>query len=258
MRRQQGPRVLVIPDTQVKPGVPTEHIAWAARYAAEHKPTAIVQLGDWYDLPSLSSYDKGKLESHGKYFCDDKRAGDDALDLFMHTLRRHTGRAYHPRLVHLRGNHENRAGAVVQDNPNLLGTISLDDDAFHRHGWTVVPFLKPYKLFGCLYSHFWPQSANGRVTQSKNGAPSARAQVQRVGATCTAGHAQGLDTAVVPGPMGLRRGLIAGSFYMHDEKYAGPMGNTMWRGIVMKNDIRPDGFYEVCEVSLDYLRRKFG
>jgi hypothetical protein len=67
-----------------------------------------------------------------------------------------------------------------------------------------------------------------------------------------------LDVAIVPGPFGLRRGLICGSYYEGDEKYAGPMGNVNWRGLVMKNDIRPDGFYEVCEVSLDYLRRRFG
>ena len=31
-------RHLVIPDTQVKPGLPTDHLYWAGRYAAATKP----------------------------------------------------------------------------------------------------------------------------------------------------------------------------------------------------------------------------
>ena len=51
---------LIIPDTQVKPNTPTEHLKWAGQYAAEKKPDVIVHIGDHWDMESLSSYDKGK------------------------------------------------------------------------------------------------------------------------------------------------------------------------------------------------------
>ena len=35
-------RILVIPDCQVKQGVPLEHLTWAGRYAAKKKPDVIV------------------------------------------------------------------------------------------------------------------------------------------------------------------------------------------------------------------------
>ena len=51
---------MVIPDTQCKPGVPMEHLTWAGQYAVEQKPDVIIHIGDHWDMPSLSSYDKGK------------------------------------------------------------------------------------------------------------------------------------------------------------------------------------------------------
>ena len=55
-----GSRILVIPDTQVKPGVNTDHLEWAGHYAVKMKPDVIVHIGDHWDMPSLSSYDKNQ------------------------------------------------------------------------------------------------------------------------------------------------------------------------------------------------------
>ncbi len=43
-----------IPDTQVKPGVPTDHIGWAGEEIAARKPDVIVQIGDWAEDKKLS------------------------------------------------------------------------------------------------------------------------------------------------------------------------------------------------------------
>ena len=48
---------LVIPDTQIKPGVPTNFLAWIGQYIVEKRPDVVVHLGDHWDMPSLSSYD---------------------------------------------------------------------------------------------------------------------------------------------------------------------------------------------------------
>jgi len=59
-------RILVIPDTQVKDGVDTNHLAWCGQYLVEKRPDTIVCLGDFWDFPSLSFYDKGTLAFEGR------------------------------------------------------------------------------------------------------------------------------------------------------------------------------------------------
>ena len=48
----------MIPDTQIYPGSDVTHIAAAARYLRKHKPEKIILIGDWWDMPSVSSYDR--------------------------------------------------------------------------------------------------------------------------------------------------------------------------------------------------------
>ena len=80
----KGSRILVIPDTQVKPGVNTDHLEWAGRYAVKMKPDVIVHIGDHWDMPSLSSYDKkGSRQMEGKRYVQDIAAGNEAMDRFM-------------------------------------------------------------------------------------------------------------------------------------------------------------------------------
>ena len=57
---------LIIPDTQVKPGVPTDHMEWIGKYILDQKPDCVIHLGDHYDMHSLSSYDQGKKAGEGR------------------------------------------------------------------------------------------------------------------------------------------------------------------------------------------------
>lgn len=258
MKREQGPRILYIPDTQIVPDEPIDHIEWAARYAADKRPQAIVLAGDHYDMPSLSSYDEGKMGMEGRRYQDDIDAGDAALQMFDRTLRKHAP-GYRPRKVVTIGNHEIRIQRAVDSNPKLEGKLSMGDLSFKQYGWVAYDFLEPVKVFGVVFSHYFPIGPHGNVTNARNGAPSARAQVQRLMSSCVAGHRQGLDVANLPTPFGIRRGVIAGSYYQHDEKYLTPMGNTYWRGVLMLNDLKPEvGEFDLCEVSLDYLKRTYG
>ena len=52
------------------------------------------------------------------------------------------------------------------------------------------------------------------------------------------------------------RGLVSGAFYLHDEDYKGVQGNTHFRGLTIKNEVK-DGNYDIMEVSMDYLCRKY-
>src|SRR5574340_857793 len=87
----------VIPDCQVRDGVPLEHLAWAGRYIAEKKPDVIVCIGDFADLPSLSSYDVGKRAAENKRYKYDLDAAHKAMELLMSPIV--TEKDYNPRLV---------------------------------------------------------------------------------------------------------------------------------------------------------------
>ena len=76
-------RIIVVPDTQVKKGAPTAHLEHAGKYIAEKKPDIIVHLGDHWDMPSLSSYDKGRKSFEGRRYTDDIQSGNDAMDILV-------------------------------------------------------------------------------------------------------------------------------------------------------------------------------
>lgn len=247
---------LVIPDPQCKPGVPLKHLGWVGRYAAEKRPDVVIHLGDHYDLPSLSSYDRdsAKREFHNRSFQADLDAGDRAFDLLEGGFAK--ARGWRPTKLYLIGNHEERFDRLVGEEPRLEGALRRPWAYAQTLGWKVVDFLEPIEVDGILYAHFFCRSANGMVVNSKRGAPSARAMVQREMQSCTAGHKQGLDVHAQPTGGGIRWGLIAGSCYLHQEKYLTPQGTQYWRGIVVKHEVR-NGNYNPMFVSLDYLGRRF-
>lgn len=244
-------RICVIPDTQVKPGVDTRFLEWIGNYIAEKQPDYVVHLGDHWDMPSLSSYDKGKRSAEGKRVYQDIKAGNDALARLTTPILE----AYTPRKMYrLLGNHEQRIERYVEDHPELEGSIGYH--CFADLGWTQVGFLDTVTLGGVTFSHYFPRGGDGNIGQTKRGAPSARAQVLREMRSCVAGHKQGLDTHIHHTGNRTIRGIIAGSCYLHQESYLSPQGTNYWRGILMLNEVK-NGNFGLCEVSLDYLRKKY-
>ena len=107
--------ILIIPDCQTKPGVPLEHLDWLGKYITRIKPDVIVNLGDFFDMPSLSSYDKGTAKIEGKRVVEDIEFSRKALERITKPLEKLKGKGvgYDPRLVFLLGNHEQRLERYV-------------------------------------------------------------------------------------------------------------------------------------------------
>lgn len=257
--------VLVIPDTQVRPGVDTSHFTWLARLVLERRPDVLIHLGDHWDMPSLGSYESAASKvAHERDVLADIEAGNEAWATFNRELKawnrqRPSRRRYRPKRWLLRGNHDGesnggRIGRALVDQPWIRGL--LEAHPLEAKGWESVPFLVPLDVAGVRYSHFFPQNSRGRVTQSRRGAPSAHAQVQRVGMSCTAGHQQGLDVSQRVGAHGRQRGVIAGSFYRHEEEYLTPQGNEHWHGVLLKHHC-VEGDYDLEEVSMAQLERRY-
>ena len=232
--------------------MPDEHVEWAANYALVKRPQTIIQIGDWADMPSLSSYDKGKRAYEGRRYVSDIKAANQSLDKFMRPLEDHNRRnpkdLYTPRLVYTRGNHEERIVRATDLDPMLEGKLSIDDFEVGQRGWEVYPFLQVVEIDGIEYSHYFTSGVMGRPVSS------AAALLRERQCSATMGHVQFTDMAFHKKTQNIA--LFAGSYYQHDEDYLGPQGNDSRRQIIMKHEVK-DGVYDPMFVSLAYLKKRF-
>ena len=70
---------LIIPDVQVKPGHDYSFLKAIGNYIVKKRPDVIINIGDFADMPSLSSYDKGKKSFEGRRYKHDVEAGWEVL-----------------------------------------------------------------------------------------------------------------------------------------------------------------------------------
>ena len=241
----------VIPDVQAKPGVPLKHLEWAGKYIAEKRPDVIVCIGDFADMPSLSLYDRGKKSFEGRRYKADVSAAHEAMELLMTPIVNVPD--YNPELILTLGNHEHRISRACDDDSKLDGTIGLQDLGYEAWGWKVIPFLQVKEIDGIHYSHYFYNPNSGKPY-----AGTAHTKLKNIGMTFVMGHQQGIDVAMRELPNGKKQcGVVAGSFYQHQEDYKGPQGNGHWHGCLMLHEVN-EGEFDLMQISLDYLRRRYG
>lgn len=256
-KKFKGRTHLFISDTQVKPKVKTDHLTWLGQYIVDKKPDVIVHIGDHWDMESLSSYDRGTKGFEGRRYKLDIKAGNDAMDLLLKPLRdynknqaRNKKKQYKPEMHFCIGNHEQRIDRAIQARAELDGTIGYQD--LNLKGWTVHEFLKPVVIDGVSYAHYFYNPMSGRPYGG-----TCHTKLKNIGFSFSMGHQQGLDIATRGLANGnMVRGLVSGSYYQHDENYKGHQGNNHWRGVILKTEVQ-DGNYNLIEVSLDYLKRRY-
>jgi hypothetical protein len=135
----------------------------------------------------------------------------------------------------------------------LDGFLSLDNLNYKDHGWAVHKFLTPVEVDGVWYAHFFANPMSGKPYGGAN----ITTRLNTIGFSFSMGHQQ----QHMHGSKNLNngrvlRGLVSGAFYLHDEDYKGVQGNTHFRGLTMKHEVC-DGNYDIMEVSMDYLCRRF-
>tara|TARA_B110000503_G_scaffold121466_1_gene185076 strand:+ start:1461 stop:2231 length:771 start_codon:yes stop_codon:yes gene_type:complete len=250
---------LIIPDTQVKPNTPIDHLNWAGQYAVKMRPDVIVHIGDHWDMESLSSYDKGKKSFEGRRYTKDIEAGIIGMETFLKPirdeqsrLRRNKEKQWKPRLVFTLGNHENRITRAIENDPMLDGLIGFKDFKLESMGWEVIPFLEVVVIDGIAYAHYFTSGIMGRPVSS------ARNMLSKKMQSCIMGHVQDRDIAFGRRADGTNLlGLFAGIFYQHDEDYLTAQTNGSWRGVWILNEVWKGGCDEL-PVSINYLRNKYG
>ena len=252
---------ILIPDTQAKDDVPTDHLDWIGRYIVEEfhdEPVKIIHIGDHADMPALSMYDKGKKSMEGRRVKADIEAANEAWRILNQPLydfnehRRKTKHAqWSPERFITIGNHEDRITRATENDAQIDGLFSIDDLDYARSGWEVIPFKVVKWLDGVAYSHFFYNPMTGQPYGGN-----IETRLKNVGHSFSMGHQQTLLYGMRYVADKSQHGLVAGACYLHDEGYKGPQGNNHWRGIIVKHQVT-EGQYDPMMVSLDYLCRRY-
>lgn len=252
-------RHLVVPDAQVRPGVDTTHIRWAAQAIVEYMPDVIVVLGDWWDFPSLSRHNApGSLEAVGQNVKSDIDAGNEAFALLVGPMQEKRARLvagkrkyWNPECHFLFGNHEDRISRAVFNDPKWDGLLTLDSlrtPGFERH-----PFQRIVEIDGIKYCHFFPNPFTGKAIGG-----TIVNRLNHIGSSFVQGHQQGYMHGSKQYPDHVKHGVVSGRFYTHHEQYRPEdVQRAEWNGILVLNAV-DNGDFDIMPLRMEYLRRKFG
>jgi hypothetical protein len=247
-----------VPDTQVRPGVPIDHIHWIAEAIVEYMPDEVIVGGDWWDFPSLNGHEEpGSIGMENTRYQADLDAGNEAFEILCTPMEKEIARReqkhrkrWKPGKRFLRGNHEDRADRVARNDPKWQGVIGSHN--CHTRDFTVYPFLDRVWLDGVCYSHFFQNSHSKHAIGG-----SVDNRLNKIGASFVQGHEQGWRYGNrITGAGHTWHGVVAGSCYVHIENYRGAQGQKHWRGVVVMNEVK-NGDFCIMPLTLDYLCRKY-
>lgn len=282
-------RIIVLPDSHSKPFkrrvqnpdghwhveyvsklIANRRYDWLADYIIDQIKTLapdetlyVMDLGDFMDLKSLSSYDKGKGEAELERLELDIDFGRDARTRLMQPVLDYlehlkVGHRRVPRVqwVCLLGNHENRWARFRGENPAWVDFDGLPDDLSRASslGAEVVPFLVPKEIAGIHFCHYYYKKDSRYAI---GGVTPARALMTFLKKSAVSGHTHEWDVHGATTIVGTIRCLYAGCYYEHDEKYPGPQGHSnITRAITVLHDCE-DGAYNEVKIPIQDLKEKY-
>lgn len=241
--------ILVIPDAHNRPSISPQRFDWVANLIDSRKPDVVVCLGDFFDMESLSSYDKGRKNYEGRRYIKDITSGKLGL-MLLDTMK------HKPRRVFCIGNHEQRIERAVEAEPMLEGKLSYDDLGLKQRGWEVVPFLKPARIAGINFVHYAISGLMGRPISGENPATTL---LNKCHQSTVVGHSHLLDFSERTNMDGKKIQAVAAGCFLAEgqyESYAGPANNMWHNGLLYLHDCK-DGQFDLETISLKRLKKEY-
>lgn len=255
--------ILIIPDSHATPAHNNSRFDLLGKFILERKPDIIVNIGDFADMASLCSYDRGKKSFEGRRYKHDCEATIDAQRRMFAPMveynkqqRKNRQKQYKPELILTLGNHENRINRVTESQAELDGTISTNDLRYKEFGWNVIPYGVPIIRNGVAFCHHFSSGVMGRPISGEH---PAYTMVTKLYTSCVAGHSHLRDFCERTATDGKRiLGLVVGCFLDDDqhEDYAGEANKMWWRGLVMLHDVS-NGEFEPEFINIKQLRKRY-
>ena len=248
---------LIIPDPHAHPDYNNDRFSWLGELVADIVPDYVVCIGDWPDMPSLCSYDKGTKGFEGRRYNKDVDASCHAQDLFFKPIKRKKKKL--PKFIMLEGNHDHRIPrAIDNDAAHLDGIISLDDLQFKEYGWEYIRYRGSspaiVSVDGVNYSHYFPSGVMGRPI---GGERPALMLLNKHHLSCTQGHIHVTDYCVRTNAYGKHiQGILVGCYMDYDADFAGLANDIWWRGVIIKRNVS-NGQYDPQWISMDAIRKEY-
>lgn len=249
---------LIIGDQHAHYQYSNDRADWLAKLIISVNPDVVVNIGDGADMPSLSSYDKGKKSFHGRSYRADILAHLDFQDRLWFPIIKRKKKL--PRRVYLIGNHEERINKAVNLQPELEGTIGLGDLHLDRFYDDIVHYVGNtpgvINVDGINYAHYFVSGLSGRPIFSEHPAYSL---VTKNFASCTQGHNHLIDFCqrkIIGQDQRVLNGLTVGCYQDYNADWAGETNRLWWRGIVVKRNVE-DGNYDPEFISLERIKKEF-
>lgn len=253
---------LIIPDGHAHPEYGNERFTALGNLIMEERPDVIICLGDFADVPSLSSYDKGTRGFEGRRYRRDLEAVWDAqerlwgpLNEYNASRRRGRHKRYKPQKELTYGNHEDRISRAANSQPELDGTIGLKDLRYEAYGWHTTPFKEAVTLDGIAYSHYFASGLSGQAISGENIGGSL---VKKLHMSAVQGHSHLYSHYEHTRPDHQKIFGLSAGCYAHKDFVEGWNLNTAhlwWHGVVILEGAgRWPGYYEeirsVCQTKI--------
>lgn len=253
--------IAILPDAHAKPKgrkdtfEPNARFTIAGKFINDLRPTRVVCLGDFADMESLSSYDKGKASFEGRRYKKDIKAAVDA----QKALFKEIDNRDEIKFDILYGNHEIRINRAVNDDPHLDETLSLDDLKYKDYWDNLHDFKSIAMIEGIGFTHYFP---NGLMDRAIGGENVAKAMMKKYpGFSLVQGHRHDLQVAFDTLADGRQIfGLVAGCFLdlEQHEDYMSETVQKTWRRCITVLRETPAGSWDVEIVSLERLTQMYG
>lgn len=254
MAKKQPKKILVIPDPQVEPGQNLDHHEAAGNWVKVNKPDIIVHLGDHFDFPSLSGFDKGKKSFEGRRIKADIRAGIEAFDRFFKPFKKTRAEI---ETYFIRGNHEYRLDRLLENMAELDEMISPGDLRLEEYWDHVVEYKKYITIEGIDFTHHFTHGVMDKVISGATPALMANNILNKKKVSGIQGHCPvwGHANTTIRGKK--RIALVAGCFFANNSGYMSQSGNEdYWRGLTVLHDVE-DGEFDVEQVSFKRLMKNY-
>lgn len=248
---------LIIPDSHAHPDHNNDRADWLGKLILDIKPDVVINLGDMWDMASMSGYDKGKKSFHGKSYKKDIDAGLDFDERLWAPLRK--AKKKRPRRVFIEGNHEFRLKKLLDLQPELEGTVGFNDLDLGYNYDDIVEYTGntpgTIKIDGIHYAHYFVSGVMGKPIGGEHPAYSL---ITKKFTSCTCGHIHTTDYAIRTEVDGKRiHGLVAGVYQDYESSWAGEVNKLWWRGVIVKRNV-DNGAYDPEWISIEALKKTYG
>jgi hypothetical protein len=241
-------------DPHADPKEPNDRFSWAGNFLADRQPKRLICTGDFADMDSLNSFEKGKKSMEGKRYRLDVDAVLDAQEQLLTPIE-----DLDIELHMIGGNHEHRILRACNELAHLDGTISLNDLQFEEFGWNYHKYGKVVTIDGIAFTHHF---TSGRMDRPIGGINQAQTILNIKKMSCVQGHSHVLDYK--QGTRGNGEpifALVAGCFFQKEVHYVTQSEqDNWWPGIVMATPyINDSGFkaWDLEFVSLERIKSKY-